>query len=58
MKSQDDIDLLYIHAAEKVEDSESAFPSSTYEEGVLATLEWLMGCKDKSPLECNKILAP
>ena len=51
MKTQDEIDLLYIQAAESVEQNETGFPNATYEQGIKTTLEWLMGVKEENPIE-------
>jgi hypothetical protein len=48
-RSVEEIDLLCIHAFENREQGETK--NGTYEQGIIATLNWLMIKDEKSPLE-------
>lgn len=47
----DEVEEVRADALEQTEMGESKFPGMSYEEGVAATLAWVFGETDESPME-------
>lgn len=51
MRQQSEIDDVIGRATEGMEEGGSRFPGMSYEEGVLAALDWVTGNADDDPME-------
>lgn len=50
-RSNEEIDELLNRCADAESDGKSQYPGMTYEQGMLAGIEWLLGVTDEPPFE-------